>query len=98
MKLLCIISGILLLLAIPTGWPYAYYGLLRWIILISSIIVAWNFHKSQISSWVFIFGAIAFLFNPIMPIHLNKQSWISIDFISSILFFLATYSVKKSKV
>lgn len=94
-KWLCIASGVLLLLAIPSGWPYDFYILLRWVISISSIIVAYGFYKSKLTAWTFIFGAVAFLFNPIMPIYLNKSSWILIDFVSAGLFFLAGYSTKK---
>lgn len=97
MKWLCIASGILLLLAIPSGWPYDFYILLRWVIFISSLIVALGFHKSKITAWALIFGAIAFLFNPIIPVYLNKPSWVLIDFVSATLFFLAGYSVKKAE-
>ena len=90
-----IIAGVLLLLAIPPIWPYGYYIFLRWVIFITSIIVAWGFHKSKLTAWTFIFGAIAFLFNPIAPIYLTKSNWITIDFVSSIFFFLAAYSAKK---
>lgn len=96
-KWLCIASGILLLLAIPTGWPYDFYILLRWLIFISSIIVAYGFYKSKVTAWAFIFGAVALLFNPIAPIYLNKQSWVPIDFVTAILFFLAAYSTKKER-
>jgi hypothetical protein len=94
-KKLAIIAGILLLLAIPPIWPYGYYIFLRWVIFIVSIIVAWGFYKSKLTAWTFIFGAIAFLFNPIAPIHLTKSNWITIDLASSIFFFLAAYSAKK---
>jgi len=97
MKWLCIASGILLLLAIPSGWPYDFYILLRWVIFISSIIVAWGFYKSRFIGWTFIFGSVAFLFNPIIPIYLAKSSWVLIDFVSAILFFLAGYSIKELK-
>jgi len=94
-KLLCLISGGLLLLAIPTGWPYDFYILLRWAIFMSSMIVAYGFYKSKITAWTFIFGAVAFLFNPIAPIYLNKSTWVTLDFIGAILFFLAGHSYKK---
>ena len=96
-KLLCIASGVLLLLAIPSIWPYDFYILLRWFISISSIIVAYGFYKSKLTGWTFVFGAIAFLFNPLIPIYLNKSSWVGIDLICAILFFLAAYSVKKKE-
>jgi len=93
----CIASGILLLLAILSGWPYGYYIFLRWVVFITSIVVADGFYKARLTGWVFVFGALAFLFNPIMPIYLNKSSWVLIDFIVAILFFLAAYSVKSKE-
>lgn len=96
-KLLSILSGILLIVAIPTGWPYSFYILLRWIISISSALVAYGFYKSKVQAWTFIFGAIAFLFNPIFPIYLSKSIWVSIDLIGAILFFIAAYSIKRRK-
>jgi len=91
---LCIISGILLLLAIPTGWPYGFYQFLRWTIFISSILIAYDFYKSRLSIWTFVFGATAVLFNPIAPIYLSKETWIILDFIGAILFFTAAYLKK----
>ena len=97
-KILCIISGILLILAIPTGWAYDFYVLLRWIIFITSTIIAYDFYKSKLLSWTWIFGALAFLFNPILPIYLNKSNWVFIDFIGAILFFITAYSFRKKKL
>jgi len=94
-KWLCIISGILLLLAIPTVLPYDFYIFLRWAIFVSSIIVAWEFHRSKLTDWTFVFGSVAFLFNPIIPSHLVKSSWVLIDFVSVTFFFLSAYSIKQ---
>jgi hypothetical protein len=97
-KSLCIISGVLLLLAIPTGWPSSFYVLLRWAISISSIVVAYSFYKSGINAWTFIFGAVAFLFNPIAPMYLGKSTWVIFDFIGAILFFIGGYSSQGKKI
>jgi len=96
-KWLCIASGVLLLLAIPSGWPYDFYILLRWIIFITSLIVANGFRKSALDGWMMVFGGVAFLFNPIIPVHLSKSSWVLIDFVSAILFFLSAQAIKGSK-
>lgn len=92
---LCIISGALLLLAIPTFWPYNYYIFLRSAIFSSSILVAYRLYKSGLINETFIFVVVAFLFNPIASVYLNKQTWVYIDFISAILFFAMAYYVKK---
>lgn len=97
LRTLCLISGFLLFLAIPAGWPYFFYTLLRWIICISSGIVAVKFFESKITAWSLIFGGVAILFNPIFPVYLEKASWVSLDFICSALFFLAAFSVKVKK-
>jgi len=94
-KALSIICGIALLAGIPSWWPYDYYVLLRWFIAGSGIYIAYRFYKSNLQTWALIFGAIAFLFNPIFPIYLNKSSWVAIDLITAIPFFVAAYSVKK---
>lgn len=95
MKWIAIISGVFLLLAIPYGWPYSYYILLRWFISISSAILAWGFYKSELKGWALVFASITFLFNPIIPIFLNKSTWVLIDFVSAATFFLAAYSIKR---
>jgi len=94
-KWLCIIIGGLLLIAIPPGLPYSYYQFLRLVVFLSSLIIAYGFYQSKHPAWTIIYGAIAFLFNPISPIYMPKQSWVAIDFISAIIFFLSAFSKKK---
>ncbi len=94
LKYLCLASGIALLLAIPTGWPYDYYILLRWFISISSLVVAYGFHKSKFEGWALIFVLNTILFNPIVPIYLEKGTWVLIDLVSAAFFFLAAFAVR----
>lgn len=51
LKNVCITCGILLLLAIPSWWPYGFYTLLRWVICVASIYVAYGFYKSKVIGW-----------------------------------------------
>jgi hypothetical protein len=97
-KTICILSGISLVLAIPTGWPYVFYIMLRWFIFATSALVALNFYKSKLTSWAFIFGSLSFLFNPIVPVYLNKSIWVVIDFIAAVVFFIAASSYHKNKI
>lgn len=94
-KWLSVISGVLLLLGISNGWPYDYYIILRLIVCGVAIFNAVGFSKSKLTGWVLVFGALAFLFNPFFPVYLNKSSWIGIDLISAIIFFLSAYSIKE---
>jgi hypothetical protein len=96
-KWISIVSGVLLLLGILNGWPYAYYILLRWVICGAAIFNAVGFSKSKLTGWVFVFGALAFLFNPLFPVYLNKSSWVGIDLISAFIFFISAYAIKNKK-
>ena len=96
-KWFSIIAGIFLLLAIPSGWPYGYYIFLRWVVCGVAIINAIGFLESKLTGWVLVFGALAFLFNPFIPVYLDKSSWVAIDLISAIVFFLSAYSIKEKK-
>jgi hypothetical protein len=96
MKNLCIGIGVLLSLAIPAGWPYDFKILLRWIITISSVIVACNFYKPHLYGWSTAFVTLAILFNPIFPIYLQKSNWVGIDLVFPVLFFLPAYSVNSN--
>ena len=88
------VSIIMLLLAIPTFWPYGYYVLLRWIVAGSAIFLVWVAYNLKTTSWLFLMGLTALLFNPIVPIHLNKETWVIIDFIVAILFLASIFKIK----
>lgn len=93
-KWLSIASGVLLLLGMFNGWPYGYYTFLRLAICGISIYNTISFSKLNLSGWVLIFAALAILFNPLLPIYLNKSTWVGIDLISAIIFFFSTFSIK----
>lgn len=96
-KWLLIITGALLLLGILNFWPYEYYILLRWIVCGAAIISVIGFSHSKLTGWVLTFGALSILFNPLFPIYMNKSSWVGIDLVAAVLFFLSAYSIKKEK-
>jgi len=88
------VSIIMLILAIPTFWAYEYYVLLRWVITISAVFLSWLAYESKKIFWFFLMGVIVILFNPIIPIHLNKETWIIIDLIAAILFLILIFKMK----
>ena len=88
------ISVIMLLLAIPTFWPYGYYVLLRWAITISAIFLLWLAYESKKTFWLFLMGIVAILFNPIIPVHLDKETWVIIDIIVAVLFLVSIFKIK----
>ncbi len=89
-----VITVVLLLLAIPSGWPYGYYVFLRWVATISAIFLVWIAYDLKKTFWLFSMGIVAILFNPIIPIHLDKEIWGVIDFIIAILFLVSIFKIK----
>lgn len=96
-NLIVLLCSVVLLLAI-LPLPSFYYWILRWIVMIGALYVAWNRRDSL--SKVFTFLLIAYLFNPIFPVFTyEKYRWIAIDLICGILFVLETQNrVKKSSI
>jgi hypothetical protein len=93
-----IISGIailMLLLAIPSGlWPYSYYQILRWIVAGTALFIAYIAYHLEKEVWIWIMAIVAILFNPIAPIYLSKETWASIDLITSIVFLISIFRIR----
>lgn len=93
-KYLGLTCGILLLIAIPNWLPYGFYIIIRWIISVASVLLALNFKDNKNQKLSFTFWAVAILFNPIIPIYLNKDIWVLVDLVVSILFFFISSKIK----
>jgi len=88
-----IIVAIMLFLTLAP-WPYGYYQILRFVVCGVSAyvaVIAYNWHKVW-ATWLF--GFIAVLFNPIIPIHLSRELWQPIDVICAILLILSVFVLK----
>lgn len=83
-------STMLFLAFLP--FSYSYYQILRWVVGISSGILAYtSFNNGRnVIGWIFIFSLI--LFNPIEPIHFMRETWQVLNLIFG-SFYL--YSIKK---
>ena len=88
------ISIIMLLLAIPTFWPYGYYVLLRWVVALTAVFLLWLAYESKRTFWLFLMGMVAVLFNPIIPVHLDKETWVIIDLVVATLFLASIFTIK----
>ena len=75
-------------------WPYGYYQLLRFVVCGVSVYVAYTAYTWQKMWAVWLFGFIAVLFNPLIPIHLSREAWQPIDSICAILFLFSVFILK----
>jgi len=96
MKIISILSAILLILGIPSHvMPYEYYILLRWVICASAIWHAYIQYQKQDTNWTWIFGVVAFVFNPAAPLRFGKELWAMIDLVAAIIFLLSLKTQKE---
>ena len=89
---------VMLLLGIPSGWPYAYYQILRWVVAIAAGIGAYKAYEQKKTPWIWLMVGIAILFNPIAPVYLDKSTWVILDVAAAALFGVAVFGGKRSLV
>jgi len=90
----CIITAFILFGGLAR-WPYGYYQLLRWITCAAAVFVAFTAYQWQKIWAVWVFGFVAVLFNPLVPIHLSREIWQPIDAGCALLFFVIAFVLKK---
>ena len=67
--------------------PYGYYNLSRLVVCGCSIYFAYQVYQKQDMTFVWIFGFLAILYNPIIPVHLyEKEIWMVVNIITAIIF------------
>ncbi len=92
-----LVGSTMLLIAVLPIEEYAYYRILRWAICIIAAFTAYKSYEAKKHFWVFSSIAIAILFNPLIPIHLDKEIWMIIDLITSVLIFIPIWVLKSEK-
>ncbi len=66
--------------------------MLRIVVTIGAGAVVITEFEKGINFWVVVFGLIAILFNPLIPVYLgDKEAWMPIDIISAILFGVKSF-------
>lgn len=93
-NIITIIAVAFLSLALLNGWPYGFFMLLRFVVSISAIYNAWIAYEYKKEKWVWVFGFIAILFNPLIVIHLNRELWLFIDLVVGIFMLISMFIFK----
>ncbi len=76
--------------------PYGFYMFLKIAVSACAGMTAYlKFHTGQRGVLVWIFVALAILFNPIVPVHLTKEIWMFFNIVSASLFFFQGYKLIK---
>ena len=94
-NILTIVATALLFIALYDGLPYGYFTFLRFVVCAVGAYLAYLiYEENKKSLWVWAFSGIAVLFNPIIPIYLQREQWTTIDLIVGVFLILSIFLVK----
>jgi len=80
LKILLLISGLMLCLAVLPMWPYGFYMLLRLVICSVALYVGIALKNHASLSKHFIpLVLLAVLFNPLIPVSLTRVIWLPVN-------------------
>jgi len=66
-----------------------YYTLLRWVVCGVAAFTAFQAEKSKKIGWMWALAIVALAFNPLLPVHLNRDTWGVIDLVVAALFIVS---------
>jgi len=85
------ICAVALLVAAFTRLPNFFYVLLRLLICTAAAYLSTKRYQERPAPWVWTFGAIALLFNPVFPVRTARTDWQVANILVSV--FLAGWAV-----
>src|SRR5262245_38166376 len=62
-----------------------FYTALRWVSCATFVYSAVVASQAQLTFWAWVFGLLAILFNPIIPVYLQRQCWQIIDYVAIVV-------------
>jgi hypothetical protein len=92
-----ILVAIMLFIAFAS-WPYSYYQILRWVVAISSGVLAYKAFQGEQSVWGWVFVSTLVLFNPIASIHFERETWQFLNIAVGLVYLISIrkLSIKKT--
>ena len=90
-QLQILISGFILVLLLITAnisAPYFYYQIVNLFTTISLIFLSYKSNLTNDKIFTYIFGFLALLFQPLIPIYFGKEGWVVLDYLTSLILFI----------
>ena len=97
LALFLLIPAALLIIAPILSFPFGFYTLLRLIVSTTAGFIIYHSYKGAggVNEISIIFALILILYNPIIPVHLSREIWMPINFITSVVYFYGFFKIKK---
>ena|SRR5438093_11567623 len=72
--------------------PFGYYTLLRVVLCLTSAVGVAASRRQRDSAWLWVYGVLVVLYNPILPVHLGaKRLWIGVNVLTLIFVWLGAF-------
>jgi tetratricopeptide (TPR) repeat protein len=81
-------AGMLVSAAVESH-PYSFYTLLRWICCPIFAYSAFAAHERNRMPWVWVFGVLALLYNPLFRVHLDRSTWVGVNWATAAVIVIA---------
>ena len=75
---------------------YIFYQLVKLIVVGVTVYGVYYTHKLESKTWMVVFAVIAILFNPFVPVHLNRPTWEVLDLAAAAVLLLSVFLVKSA--
>jgi hypothetical protein len=75
--------------------PFDYFTILRFVVCAVGLYVAYLSYVNKAMVWLWLFRAIAVLFNPLITIRLSRQTWAPIDIGTGIVILISIWFVQE---
>jgi len=72
---------------------YDYYVLLRWVVCGVAAFGAFRASEVGKKSWAWALGIVALFFNPIIPVHLTRETWACVDLVAAVALLISIVAV-----
>lgn len=74
--------------------PAGYYTILNLVVFVVSGYGAYFSYRLKKRDWIWVFGIIALVYNPLIPFKLNIATWTVVDLICAVTVLVSLKSVK----
>lgn len=89
------IAALVLLVLAPASWFYGYYHVLRVVVTAVACYGVWLASRQGWRRWRASCVVIAAIFNPIIPIHLSRDTWAVVDLVVAAVLLFSVVGLRR---
>ncbi len=90
------VVAVCMLISTIYNHPYDYYVVLRFVVSPVMAIGAFQAYALQKPGWLWLLAIMALLFNPIIPVHLTRHTWMPINIFCACLLVAVAFNLNQS--